>query len=76
MKSQSATRQDPLKIEPTDEKGSSPSFGPSMDSERVLGRFGNVAMMAADWFWEMDAELRFTYQSSRFEEITGIPVAD
>ena len=33
-------------------------------------------MLAADWFWEMDAELRFTYQSSRFEEITGIPATD
>jgi len=76
MKSQSATRQDTLKIESPDEKGSSSSFKPSMDTERVPGRFGDVAMMAADWFWEMDAELRFTYQSSRFEEITGIPPAD
>ena len=46
------------------------------DSDQVLGRFSDVAMIAADWFWEMDAELRFTYQSSRFEEITGIPAGE
>jgi diguanylate cyclase (GGDEF)-like protein/PAS domain S-box-containing protein len=78
MKIQSVTKQDqdPIQIEPLDKKGSGTPFELSIDSERVLGRFGDVAMMAADWFWEMDADLRFTYQSSRFEEITGIPVAD
>ena len=42
----------------------------------VLGRFSDVAMLAADWFWEMDKELRFTYQSQRFEEITGLKISD
>ena len=37
-------------------------------------RFRDFANIAADWFWEMDADYRFTYQSERFEGITGIPV--
>ena len=49
---------------------------PLDESMRVLGRFSDVAMLAADWFWEMDADLCFTYLSGRFEEITGIPVAE
>ena len=36
-------------------------------------RFRDFADSAADWFWEMDAELRFTYLSERFEEVTGQP---
>ena len=35
-------------------------------------RFRDFARSAADWFWEMDADLRFTYLSERFEEITGL----
>ncbi len=42
----------------------------------VLGRFSDVAMLAADWFWEMDKDLRFTYQSQRFEEITGLKISE
>lgn len=41
-----------------------------------LGRFTDVSMLAADWFWEMDASLRFTYQSQRFEEITDLKISD
>lgn len=42
------------------------------ESER---RFRDFANIAADWFWEMDADFRFSYQSERFEEITGIPAS-
>ncbi|MDH3473650.1 MAG: PAS domain S-box protein, partial [Rhodospirillales bacterium] len=36
-------------------------------------RFRDFAETASDWFWEMDENLRFTYLTGRFEEITGIP---
>ncbi|MDH3763228.1 MAG: hypothetical protein OEU50_19815, partial [Gammaproteobacteria bacterium] len=73
MKTQSAGKQGAVQIEAGQEKTALPSFGkPNQNSEQMLGRFSDVAMLAADWFWEMDAELRFTYQSSRFEEITGL----
>ncbi|HRP73981.1 MAG TPA: PAS domain S-box protein [Rhodocyclaceae bacterium] len=36
------------------------------------GRFRDFAETAADWFWEMDAELRFTHVSGRFQEVTGV----
>ena len=39
-------------------------------------RFNAAAMLAADWYWEMDSELRFTFQSAEFEAITGIPVTE
>ena len=32
-----------------------------------------MAIGAADWFWEMDAGLRFTYLSGAFEPSTGLP---
>lgn len=39
------------------------------DSE---ARFRDVADVASDWFWEMDENLRFSYLSGRFEDITEI----
>lgn len=36
------------------------------------GRFRDFAETAADWFWEMDAELRFTHVSGRFREVAGV----
>lgn len=41
------------------------------ESER---RFQDFADTASDWFWELDAELRFKYVSQRFEGITGVAV--
>jgi len=35
-------------------------------------RFRDFAESSSDWFWEMDANLRFSYFSERFEEITGV----
>ncbi|MDA1091189.1 MAG: PAS domain S-box protein, partial [Proteobacteria bacterium] len=34
-------------------------------------RFRDLAESASDWFWEMDADLRFTYISDRYYEVTG-----
>ena len=72
MKSQAARGQGRIAAEPAGQDTNilQPGFA---DEERVLGRFSDIAMIAADWFWEMDAELHFTFLSSRFEEITGIP---
>ncbi|HLE94689.1 MAG TPA: PAS domain S-box protein [Sulfuricaulis sp.] len=39
------------------------------DSEE---RFKDFADCAADWFWEMDENLRFNYFSGRMHQITGI----
>ena len=35
-------------------------------------RFQSFTMSAADWYWEMDSKLRFSYFSDKFEEITGV----
>ena len=40
------------------------------DSEQ---RFEDFAKSASDWYWEMDSELRFSYFSERFTDITGVP---
>ena len=40
------------------------------ESER---RFKDFAAAASDWYWEMDEQLRFSYFSDRFSEITGVP---
>jgi PAS domain S-box-containing protein len=35
-------------------------------------RFRDFAEASADWFWETDANLRFTYMSANVERITGV----
>ncbi len=35
-------------------------------------RFRDIADVASDWFWEMDAELRFTYITDRVSQIGGL----
>jgi len=40
-------------------------------SEVSEARFRHFATVASDWFWETDANLRFTYFSERNREITG-----
>ncbi|MDP1836887.1 MAG: PAS domain S-box protein [Reyranella sp.] len=39
----------------------------------MTDKFSLLAGIAADWWWEMDAELRFTFLSERFVEIFGLP---
>ena len=34
-------------------------------------RFRDFAATASDWFWEMDAELRFSWFSDRYQHQTG-----
>lgn len=35
-------------------------------------RLHDLVDVSADWFWEMDSDLRFTYLSPRFEQVTGL----
>jgi len=46
-------------------------------AERAAGesnaRFRDFAEAAQDYFWEMDADLRFSFFSDRFTEISGVP---
>nr|WP_314872422.1 EAL domain-containing protein [uncultured Pseudomonas sp.] len=35
-------------------------------------RFRDVAEASSDWIWEVDAALRFTYLSERFQGVTGL----
>lgn len=39
---------------------------------RSEARFQDIAEVAGDWIWEMDAELRFTYVSNRMYDLTGV----
>ena len=39
----------------------------------MTDKFSLLAGIASDWWWEMDAELRFTFLSERFVEIFGLP---
>ncbi len=43
------------------------------DLEAHEARFKDFADAASDWFWEMDENLRFSYFSDRFTEVTGVP---
>ncbi|MGF1611193.1 MAG: ATP-binding protein [Kiloniellales bacterium] len=36
-------------------------------------RFQDFARSASDWYWEMDENLRFSYFSSRYTDVTGVP---
>ena len=44
--------------------------------QQSLQRFQDMTGLASDWFWEMDAALRFTYFSPRFERLTGLRVSE
>ncbi len=39
-------------------------------------RFAAFAEIASDWFWEMGPDLRFTYHSARYFDVTGLPPED
>ena len=51
------------------------SYASLYASQRALAtseaRFRDVAEAASDWIWEVDAELRLTYLSARFQTVTG-----
>ena len=42
------------------------------DRKVAEDRFRSFANSAADWYWEMDQDLRFTFFSERFFDVTGI----
>ena len=44
------------------------------ERELIAGqaRLRDIADTAADWFWELDRELRFAFVSRRFTEVTGL----
>jgi PAS domain S-box-containing protein len=43
--------------------------------EESRERFQNFAEVSADWFWEIDADLRISFVSESVERIMGIPSA-
>lgn len=43
------------------------------EQQSAEARFKDVAEAASDWFFEQDENFRFTFVSSRFGEVTGIP---
>lgn len=51
--------------------GAAPA-GAGMDPAAAERRLADFAELVSDWIWETGPTLRFTYVSSRFEEITGI----
>lgn len=42
--------------------------------EKKIRNLEDFAGIASDWFWETDSEHRFTYFSSRMEEVTRVPI--
>ncbi len=44
----------------------------SVDNSQDDSRFRDFAEIAAEWFWELDAQLRFTYLSHSLQTITGL----
>lgn len=45
-------------------------------AEESARRYRDYAEISSDWYWEQDAELKFTYFSREFEEISGVPSAN
>ena len=43
------------------------------ERDAAEARFADVADIATEWFWEQDADMRFTSLSSGFEKATNIP---
>ena len=44
--------------------------------EEAAQRFRDYTEIASDWYWEMDEELRFSYFSREFEQVTGVPISN
>lgn len=41
----------------------------------MTDKFSVLAQVGSDWWWEMDAELRFTFMSEQFSNVFGIPAS-
>src|SRR5262252_44573 len=44
---------------------------PIQDLERAEARFRALTELSSDWYWEQDADQRFTFLSSGHERVTG-----
>ncbi|MBL8834809.1 MAG: PAS-domain containing protein [Alphaproteobacteria bacterium] len=44
------------------------------DLQALRERWTDFLAVSADWYWEMDADLRFTYFSDNVEAVTGSPI--
>lgn len=51
-------------------------MGALRESTRQEHRFRSLLAIASDWYWEQDAEFRFTQVSSQIAAVTGIAVDD
>nr|MBX2880893.1 PAS domain S-box protein [Granulosicoccus sp.] len=47
-----------------------------LERQSSVDRFRDFSRIAADWFWEMGPDLRFTYASGQFYRTMGITAAD
>jgi PAS domain S-box-containing protein len=45
----------------------------SLALESSEQRFKDIVEVSSDWIWECDEELKFTYFSERFTQVTGVP---
>ena len=45
-------------------------------SRRAKSRFRSFTSLGSDWYWEQDAELRFTAISGNFAQVTGFSVEE
>ena len=41
--------------------------------QQSMERFNDFAEVAADWFWEVDSDFRYTHLSEHYEEVMGVP---
>lgn len=67
-----------LPIEPSQDRQRAPRESRQISSINSAWRSGpqlldDFAQMSTDYFWEMDADLRYCYLSDRFTEVTGVP---
>jgi len=46
-----------------------------LTERRMTDKFALLERIASDWWWEMDAECRFTFISDRFTEVFGWPTS-
>ena len=44
--------------------------------QRSEARMQSLLSLSADWVWEQDAQMRFTYVSESIEQATGVPASD
>jgi len=73
VRSVSWSHQPAIQVSVTDITERKKSEAEAQASERRLSDFAEAA---ADWIWEMDGELRFSYLSEQFTEVTGTAASE